>query len=129
MKPKFDEFLLMCKARKMEAPIKEYKVFPDRRFRIDYCWPDIMLAIELEGGIYPHYRIITNQSTGKKERILSTVGGHTSGKGYESNLYKYNRMAVDGWTLLRYPPKKIDWNQIEFMYLLNKKVKRSLEEI
>jgi len=55
----------------------------DRKWRFDFAWPAIMLAVEIEGGIYQG-------------------GGHTTLSGYTKDCEKYNRAAMDGWTVLRY---------------------------
>ncbi len=62
---------------------REFKFLDDRKFRFDFAWPDELVAVEIEGGIW-------------------TGGGHTRGKGYASNCEKYNLAAVNGWSLLRY---------------------------
>ena len=96
-----DMFTRICKSLKIEKPEPEHKFVKDRRWRIDYAWPSIKLGVELEGGIY-------------------TKGRHVRGKGYANDMEKYNRMAEEGWCLLRYEPTKIDWKQIERLYLLCK---------
>jgi very-short-patch-repair endonuclease len=126
---KIDQFLLICKSLKLSPPTKEYKFHETRRWKIDYAWSDIKLAVELEGGAYPFHKLITNKITGKKESKLITSGRHTRGKGFENDLEKYNAMIEQGWTLLRYLPTKINWSQIERLYWLNMEVKKRLYKI
>ena len=66
-----------------EQPVREYRPIPGRRFRCDFCWPGIKLAVEVEGGVWI-----------EKSR-------HRTGEGYKRDMEKYNLLALDGWTLLR----------------------------
>jgi very-short-patch-repair endonuclease len=67
---------------------REYRFHPVRRWRIDFAWPDKMLAVEVEGGVY-------------------SGGRHTRGAGFEADCIKYNTLAETGWTLFRYTPSMI----------------------
>lgn len=60
-----------------------------RDWRFDFAWPDIMLAVEIEGGIY-------------------TNGRHVRPKGFEDDVRKYNRAVLLGWTLIRFTAGMID---------------------
>lgn len=73
---KFDElWCLLCKD--LPEPVCEYKPFDDRKFSIDRAWPDIKVALEIEGF------------------------GHGMNNRYQTDLTKYNRISFEGWTLLR----------------------------
>ena len=76
------ELLFHMKAVKLPAPRTQYRFAPPRRWTFDFCWPDLMLALEVEGGIW-------------------TKGRHTRGKGYEKDCEKYNEAALAGFRLLR----------------------------
>ena len=82
----------------LPIPVREYRFLPDRKFRIDFYWPEAKLAVEIEGGIW------------------MPKGGHTTGIGFSKNLEKYNLMAENGITLLRYVPKLIDFMQIKRIF-------------
>jgi very-short-patch-repair endonuclease len=88
--------ILMCYPG-FPAPTPEYKFHETRRWRFDYAFLDVKLAVELEGGIW-------------------TKGRHTRGKGFSNDMQKYNSASELGWTLLRYEPTKIDFDQIEKTY-------------
>ena len=75
-------FSLHCRAEKLE-PVRELQFHPDRKWRFDFAFPDEKLAVEIEGGLF-------------------VGGGHSRGKGYESNLEKYNQAVLMGWRVLRY---------------------------
>lgn len=61
---------------------KEFRFHPTRRWRFDYCWPDEMVALEKEGGIWQKSR-------------------HTTGKGYTGDCEKYSEANILGWCVIR----------------------------
>lgn len=76
-------------------PIPEFRFTLERRWRIDYAWPEVKVAVEIEGGIYlPKCR-------------------HTTPKGFKEDIKKYNKMVEMNWLLLRYIPQEIDYSQIK----------------
>lgn len=62
----------------------EYRFDKERKWRWDFAWLDIQLAVEIQGGIY-------------------SGGRHTTGKGYEKDCEKYARGIELGWTILQIP--------------------------
>lgn len=50
--------------------------------RFDFAWPDIKLAVEVEGGTW-------------------SQGRHSRGAGYARDCEKYNAAQVAGWTVIR----------------------------
>jgi very-short-patch-repair endonuclease len=87
----------------LPLPKPEYRFLPDRRYRIDYAYPDRLLAIEIEGGVWTH-------------------GRHTRGSGFVGDIEKYNLLTEYGWHLLRYQPNRVDFNQIVRVYTRLEKV-------
>lgn len=71
----------------LPIPEEEYKFFPTRKWKFDFAYPDLMIAIEVEGGIWG--------------------GRHTSGIGFQNDCEKYDVAALMGWKLLRFPPNMI----------------------
>ena len=66
----------------LEAPVAEYKFHPDRRWRMDFAWPDDLLAVEVEGGTWVN-------------------GRHNRGSGFEKDAEKYAEALCLGWKVLR----------------------------
>lgn len=91
-------FSKICMSLGLPEPISEYRFHPVRKWRIDWAWPEIKLAIELEGGVW------TSHSR------------HTRGSGFVKDMEKYNAMTELGWHLLRYEPSRIDYEQIKTVY-------------
>jgi hypothetical protein len=78
-------------------PELEYRamVFQARHWRFDYAWPDQMVALEVDGGVY-------------------TQGRHTRGAGFEEDCRKMNTAAAVGWLVFRVTPQMLqrEWPQI-----------------
>lgn len=70
-------------------PETQYRFHPVRRWKFDRAWPDAMVAVELEGGIF-------------------TRGRHTRGKGFHNDCDKYNAAQLAGWVVLRYTTLHMD---------------------
>ena len=72
-------------------PVEEFKFHPARKWRVDSCWPDQKLALEIEGGTYM-----------KK-------GGHRGSiSGYVKDMEKYNALSILGYSLLRFTPQQME---------------------
>ena len=72
----------------LPAPEREYRFHPVRKWRFDFAWPAVKVAVEAEGGTYSR-------------------GRHTRGAGFADDCIKYNEAALLGWTVLRFPGKEI----------------------
>ena len=76
------------KAVRIPQPEREYRFAPPRRWRFDMAWPDQMVAVECEGGVW-------------------TRGRHTRGAGFIADCEKYNTAALQGWKVLRFTSEHI----------------------
>jgi very-short-patch-repair endonuclease len=79
---------LHIRAHKLPEPQREFRFVSDRRWRFDFAWPDLKLAVEVEGAVW-------------------TNGRHTRGSGYVKDMEKYNRAAVLGWRVLRFSTEQV----------------------
>ncbi len=77
-------FALQIRVSGLPEPEREWRFHPIRRWRFDFAWPDLMLAVEIEGGIY-------------------VSGRHTRGAGFEEDCRKYAEAVCMGWRVLRLP--------------------------
>ncbi len=72
----------------LPAPQREFLFHKRRKWRFDLAWPDLLIAVEVEGGIW-------------------TNGRHVRGEGYEGDCEKYNEAQLAGWMVLRFTPGMI----------------------
>ena len=73
----------------LPAPVLEHKFHPHRKWRIDLAWPELKLAVEIEGGVF-------------------TRGRHVRPVGFLRDIEKYNTANVLGWSLLRVVPSQVE---------------------
>lgn len=79
---------LICKADGLPMPTPEYRFHLERRFRFDYAWPEQLIALEVDGGVW-------------------TRGRHTRGSGFMRDQEKTNLAALLGWRVFRCTPQTI----------------------
>jgi hypothetical protein len=63
-----------------EPPVREHRFHAERRWRFDFAWPSIKLAVEIEGR-----------------------GRHQTVVGFRNDCEKYNEALRMGWRVLRFP--------------------------
>jgi very-short-patch-repair endonuclease len=61
----------------------EYRFHPTRQWRFDFAWPEMKVAVEVEGGQW-------------------TNGRHQRGQGYADDCEKYNNAILLGWKVFRF---------------------------
>jgi very-short-patch-repair endonuclease len=84
------------RAHRLPEPVREYCFHPTRNWRLDFAWPELFVAVEVEGGVFA------------RRKGNSAAGGrHNHGGGYVKDLEKYNAAVAMGWTLLRFTDKAI----------------------
>ena len=72
----------------LPPPTPEFKFAAEamgRQWRSDFAWPDKMILVEIEGGIW-------------------VKGRHTRGQGFENDCHKYNAAAELGYRVFRFTP-------------------------
>jgi len=62
--------------------VAEYRFHPERKWRFDWAWPSIHVAIEYEGGTWSR-------------------GAHVRGAHFSSDCEKYNAAQIRGWKVFR----------------------------
>jgi len=73
---------------RLPTPTLEYQFHPYRKFRFDFAWPLLKVALEVEGGIYIR-------------------GAHGSCGGILRDIEKYNLAASMGWLVIRVTPQEV----------------------
>ena len=76
------ENLLLHQIRclKLPKPQRNYKFHPTRKLELDFAWPDLMLAVEVQGGTY-------------------SGGKHARGVGYTNDCRKMGEAMALGWVI------------------------------
>lgn len=62
--------------------VKEFRFHPTRKWRFDYAFPSLKVAVEVDGGVW-------------------TGGRHINPAGYVNDMEKLNNAASMGWLVLR----------------------------
>lgn len=77
-----ERFALILQCYHVPPPAREHRFHPKRRWRFDFAWPDLKVAVEVEGGIW-------------------RGGRHQTPSGYRADCEKYNAATLLGWRVLR----------------------------
>ncbi len=85
-----------CRARRLPEPVPEHRFDAARRWRFDWAWPALRLAVEVEGLVYP-----------KAGQTGVHGGRHVSLTGFRADVEKYAAAFVAGWAVLRVLPEHI----------------------
>lgn len=79
---------IMAKLVGYPAPLKEFLFHPIRKWRLDYAWEDLKIAIEVHGG---------NHSNGR----------HVRGNGFAEDRIKMNHAQLLGWIVIEITTDKL----------------------
>jgi len=82
--------------------VREHEFHPTRSWSFDFAWPELFVALEVEGGNY---------------------GRHQRREGFDRDCEKYNAAAVLGWSVLRFSSgmiKRKEHEQILPAFLKNR---------
>ena len=85
--PDYPLFRILIHKTLRSKVVAEYKFHPVRKWRFDYAVPDLMIAVEIEGGTW-------------------IKGRHNRAEGYQKDMEKYNMAQLMGWKVLRYTPEQ-----------------------
>lgn len=83
-----DLFTLYCQSQLGREPVREHRFHTSRKWRFDYAFPDLKIAIECDGGVW-------------------TAGRHNRPKGYIKDMEKFNAAAALGWVVLKFTPQQL----------------------
>ncbi len=84
---------------KLTGPVEE-EVRPllDRRYRLDFGYPQLRVAVEVQGGVWARRK---DPVTGK------ALGSAHTGMGHERDMEKLNTLQIAGWIVLQFSSKMI----------------------
>lgn len=83
-----DEFLRQVQAVPLLEPVREYVFARPRKYRFDFAWPEQLIAVEVQGGVFSR-------------------GRHVRGKGYEDDCEKFNLAMLIGWHVFQFTARHI----------------------
>lgn len=75
---------VLCRTQLDCSP--EYRFHPTRKWRLDLAWPEVRVAVEIQGGVYVR-------------------GKHVQGDGAEKDYEKLNEAQLLGWIVLQTTPR------------------------
>lgn len=81
-------FAQQLRAMNATAPVEEHQFAPPRKWAFDFAWPELFLAVEIEGGTHSR-------------------GRHVRPQGFQNDCEKYNEATRLGWRVLRYTAKDV----------------------
>lgn len=74
-------FRIQLNANNIEGFVQEKIFHLTRRWRFDFAWPEIKLAVEIQGGTW-------------------SKGRHARGSGIKGDCEKYSQAAILGWRII-----------------------------
>jgi len=91
----YDAFLLLLKAHGLPLPQTEFVFLPDRKFRADYCWPEAMVIVERQGGLF-----FKGAKAGR--------GAHALPTNIIRDYEKSNLAQLAGYVYLQFTPRELE---------------------
>lgn len=87
--------------------VREHVFHHDRKWRLDFAWPAVKVAVELDGG-------------------TARVGQsrHTQPKGFEDDCNKLNAAIMAGWCVLRFTAQQIRNESVQSAQLVAALIRR-----
>lgn len=106
-----EQFMRLVQRYELRTPVREHKFHPERKWRFDFAWPEIKLAVEIDGGTFGG------------EKML---GNHAVGKRYQQDCIKQNAALLNGWVVLRADREMV--NTDEFGQTVKLMILRRIEQ-
>lgn len=79
---------LLLEQCKQWKPVAELRFHPTRKWRIDVAFPEHLLAVEIDGGVW-------------------IKGRHNTGAGTLADMEKFAGLAALGWRVIRCTPQHV----------------------
>lgn len=86
------DLLTQIRAAGLPEPMTEFVFYAKRNWRLDFYWPELALAAEVEGGTWGR-----KMPDGSRQ-----PGRHNRPQGYEDDCEKYNTATLFGIRLFRF---------------------------
>jgi len=99
----FEFYLKAYNKSLLEKCEREFKFHKTRRWRFDFAWPDLKIAVEIDGGQFKKF------------------GGRHS---RDSDREKINEAVFLGWSVLRFSGEMINRDTLKCIDLLSNLIKK-----
>ena len=83
----------------------EFLFHSERQYRADFCWPEVMTILEVDGG---GHRLFWNK--------------------YHQDIEKQNDAHFEGWRIFRLTRKMIQDEDVQFLYRLKDYLLKEMEQ-
>ena len=83
----------VCAVQGLPVPVPEFRFAPPRRWRFDWAWPEHLLALERNGGVFIR-------------------GKHSRGKGQLNDFEKWTEAAALGWRIIHCVPDDLESQRV-----------------
>jgi len=107
----------------LPQPVAGHKFHPLRNWELDRAWPDLKIAVEIEGGGHGirvkchncgHY-VRARKCDGSLGREIRIGGWHARRTRYLTDIEKYNALSAMGWLLFRFTNEDIIGDPFEMV--------------
>lgn len=95
-------------------PVPEFEFHADRKWRLDFAWPDLLIGVELDGGVR-YYR-------------TEKMGRHQRASGIAGDNEKRNAAVELGWDLFVFCNLQLDADPTECVLQVARHVEKWLPE-
>lgn len=104
-----DIFALHAHARLRIQPVPEHQFHPKRKWKFDFAWPLLKIAVEIEGGVW--------RGRGRGSKTGDNPGGaHSHPMNILRDIEKYNAAGMLGWRVFRFTTDQVKKGEaIDFM--------------
>jgi hypothetical protein len=93
------KFFSYCQLLKVREPEREFVFHPVRKWRFDFAWKDVKVAVEIEG---------VTKFGGSK-----AIGRHQRPEGMAKDCEKYNAALDLGWVVYRFTQDLVTASAVE----------------
>ena len=93
--------------RGLPSPVAEWRFAPPRRWRFDFAWPELRIAVEVDGGQWK-------------------PGGGKHGS--DADREKLNHAAALGWAVFRVSPGQLKREAPAFVAMVAARVREGVEK-
>ena len=84
-----DTLIFQLKALGASEPVREWRFHPIRKWRFDLSWPERLIAVEVQGGVW-------------------SQGKHGRGSGVAKDYEKLNTAQIMGWKVLQFETSSVN---------------------